>query len=109
MIDLMQRIQEKPVMIASGTFGWDGFGRGFKLDTSPLGAIVMKTITMEPLAGNPEPRWYPPQWGGPPFLNSVGLPNPGWKKPSAPISRRGASTDAPWSCRSWGASKWTGP
>ena len=38
MIDLMQRIQQKPVMIASGTFGWDGFGRGgWDLDASPLG------------------------------------------------------------------------
>ena len=59
-----------PVMIASGTFGWDGYGLGFDegpgvpgmLDMSRLGAVTAKTVTMRPRAGNPEPRWYPYSW-----------------------------------------------
>ncbi len=59
-----------PVMIASGTFGWDGYGLGFGegpgvpglVDLSRLGAITAKTVTMRPRAGNPEPRWYPHSW-----------------------------------------------
>ena len=79
-------------MIASGTFGWDGYGRGL-LDEGPLapqaadlqrlGAIVAKTVTMRPREGNAEPRWFPQRWklpqegGDSIYLNSVGLPNPG--------------------------------
>ena len=80
-----------PVMIASGTFGYDGYGRGLvdqaplpsHMDFQRLGAVVAKTVTMKPRTGNPEPRWWPMSYrrameeGDTVFLNSVGLTNPG--------------------------------
>ena len=74
-----------PVMIASGTFGYDGYGRGItpEMDLSRLGAVIPKTVTWQPKEGNPEPRWDPPSYrqgmeqGDFLFLNSIGLTNPG--------------------------------
>ncbi len=74
-----------PVMIASGTFGYDGYGRGITddMDLSALGAVIPKTVTRLPREGNPEPRWYPESFreawetGDQLFLNSIGLTNPG--------------------------------
>ena len=74
-----------PVMIASGTFGYDGYGRGItpEMDLGLLGAVIPKTVTRHPREGNPEPRWYPPSYrealedGESIFLNSIGLTNPG--------------------------------
>ena len=74
-----------PVMIASGTFGFDGYGQGIPPDMllDRLGAMVPKTVTRYPWLGNPEPRWHPPSYrrafanGDPIFLNSIGLANPG--------------------------------
>ncbi len=80
-----------PVMIASGTFGWDGYGRALvgqdirgqiihpvskgsqlplvetpeetgRINFERLGAVVAKTVTMKPREGNPEPRWHPQSW-----------------------------------------------
>ena len=85
-----------PVMIASGTFGWDGYGSGVlsegsvpskTVDFQRLGAVVAKTVTMHPREGNPEPRRFPSSWRRPRgdeertiYLNSIGLANPGIKK-----------------------------
>lgn len=74
-----------PVIIASGTFGYDGYGRGITpdMDLSRLGAVIPKTVTRHPREGNPEPRWYPESYrkawenGESIFLNSIGLTNPG--------------------------------
>ena len=74
-----------PVMIASGTFGYDGYGRGINLDMElgKLGAVVQKTFTRLPREGNLEPRWFPPSYreawdaGDQLFLNAIGLTNPG--------------------------------
>ncbi len=46
-----------PVMIASGTFGYDGYGRGITedMDLGELGAVIPKTFTHLPREGNPEP------------------------------------------------------
>ena len=74
-----------PVMIASGTFGYDGYGRGIppEMDLGQLGAVIPKTVTRLPRQGNPEPRWYPESFragretGECTFLNSIGLANPG--------------------------------
>ena len=74
-----------PVMIASGTFGYDGYGRGItpEMDLGLLGAVIPKTVTRHPREGNPEPRWYPAsyrealEYGECIFLNSIGLTNPG--------------------------------
>ena len=74
-----------PVMIASGTLGYDGYGRGITddMDLGRLGAVIPKTVTRRPLEGNPEPRWDPPSYrqaleeGESILLNSIGLANPG--------------------------------
>ncbi len=74
-----------PVMVASGTFGYDGYGRGITpdMDLGRLGAVIPKTVTRLPRAGNPEPRWSPISYrqaiedGECIFLNSIGLANPG--------------------------------
>ena len=62
-----------PVMVASGTFG---YAEEFKdlIDLKKLGAIVTKTITLKPRAGNPPPRTCETPAG---LLNSIGLENPG--------------------------------
>jgi dihydroorotate dehydrogenase (NAD+) catalytic subunit len=62
-----------PVGTASGTFGK---GLEFKpfYDVGALGFVVVKTITLEPRAGNPAPRLAETSGG---MLNSIGLPNPG--------------------------------
>ena len=76
---------DNPVMIASGTFGYDGYGRGIpeEMDLGQLGAVIPKTVTRWPREGNPEPRWYPSSYregreaGECVYLNSIGLANPG--------------------------------
>jgi dihydroorotate dehydrogenase (NAD+) catalytic subunit len=72
-------------MIASGTFGYDGYGRGITPDMvlGRLGAVIPKTVTRLPRTGNPEPRWHPSSFrvareqGESILLNSIGLANPG--------------------------------
>ena len=74
-----------PVIIASGTLGYDGYGRGVAgiHPLNELGAVVPKTVTRWPRSGNPEPRWFPESYrqawedGDQLFLNSIGLINPG--------------------------------
>jgi len=64
---------QNPVMTASGTFG---YGKEFVpyLDLNRLGALVVKTITLEPRAGNPPPRIVETPAG---MLNAIGLQNAG--------------------------------
>ena len=70
-------VLQGPVMIASGTFGEDGFGRGVAQgELDGLGAAVLKTCTLRPRAGNPEPRLFQGPAGAY-LINSVGLENPG--------------------------------
>ena len=66
---------KNPIMPASGTFGW---GEEFEpyVDLSKLGAIVPKSITLEPVEGNPPPRTAETPCG---MINSIGLQNPGLK------------------------------
>jgi dihydroorotate dehydrogenase (NAD+) catalytic subunit len=77
-------------MVSSGTFGWDGYGRGVvdqgrqggvlhpvtsgpqlflpgiaAPDFRQLGAVVAKTATMRPREGNPDPKWHPRRWRPP--------------------------------------------
>lgn len=74
-----------PVIIASGTFGYDGYGRGITPDMrlERLGAVIPKTVTRYAREGNPEPRWWPNSFreareaGEAVYLNSIGLTNPG--------------------------------
>jgi dihydroorotate dehydrogenase (NAD+) catalytic subunit len=60
-------------MTASGTYGKGLEFRPF-YDVSRLGAVVVKTITSAPRAGNPPPRLVETPGG---LLNSIGLENPG--------------------------------
>lgn len=62
-----------PVMTASGTVG-HGTEVGEYLDLAALGAVVVKSLSAEPWAGNLPPRLHEVPAG---MLNSVGLQNPG--------------------------------
>jgi dihydroorotate dehydrogenase (NAD+) catalytic subunit len=62
---------KNPVMAASGTWGAE---YGELYDINKLGAIVLKTITLEERAGNPPPRVCETASG---MLNSIGLENKG--------------------------------
>lgn len=64
---------ENPVMVASGTFG---YAREFEklVNLKHLGAIITKTITLNPRQGNPMPRICETVSG---MLNSIGLQNEG--------------------------------
>lgn len=62
-----------PVMVASGTFGYAREMAGL-VDLARLGAILPKTITQHPRAGNPPPRTVETTGG---MLNSIGLDNDG--------------------------------
>jgi dihydroorotate dehydrogenase (NAD+) catalytic subunit len=62
-----------PVMTASGTAG-HGAELARYVDLSTLGAVVVKSLSAEPWAGNPAPRVTEVDAG---MLNSVGLQNPG--------------------------------
>lgn len=62
-----------PVMNASGTFGY-GDEWPDLTGTAQLGAIVTKTLTLEPRPGNPPPRLHETPAG---MLNSIGLQNIG--------------------------------
>jgi dihydroorotate dehydrogenase (NAD+) catalytic subunit len=64
---------QNPVMTGSGTFGYaEEFEKYF--DLNRLGAIVVKTITRLPRAGNPPPRVAETPAG---MLNAIGLHNVG--------------------------------
>lgn len=67
---------KNPIMPASGCFG---FGREFAnlYDLSKLGAIMIKSTTLEPRFGNPTPRIAETNAG---MLNAIGLQNPGLQK-----------------------------
>ena len=62
-----------PVIAASGTFG---YGIEFEriLDLEALGAIVVKGLSREPIAGNAAPRLWEAEAG---MMNSIGLQNVG--------------------------------
>ncbi|MCK4306270.1 MAG: dihydroorotate dehydrogenase [Candidatus Eisenbacteria sp.] len=64
---------DNPVMTASGTFGY-GDEHPDLTGVSALGAVVTKTTTVEPRAGNPPPRLFETPAG---ILNSIGLQNVG--------------------------------
>jgi len=77
MVDISIRIGRlklnNPVMVASGTFGY-GEELSQLIDLSKLGAVVTKTITLNPSRGNPMPRTIESASG---LLNSIGLENQG--------------------------------
>lgn len=72
-----------PIMTASGTAG-HGAELSRYTDLSRLGAVVVKSLSAEPWAGNRAPRVHETTAG---MLNSVGLQNPGveaWLADEAP-------------------------
>ncbi len=74
-------------MTASGTAG-HGAELGAYFDLSRLGAVVVKSLSAGPWAGNPAPRLVPVAAG---MLNSIGLQNPGveaWLRHDLPDLRR---------------------
>ena len=91
-----------PIIIASGTFGYDGYGRGISPDMplGNLGAVIPKTVTRYPREGNPEPRWYPSSYregreaGECIYLNSIGLANPGIEAALETLAPQWAEWDA---------------
>jgi len=93
----MHRLQTKlgrialanPVTVASGTFGLECDDW---YDISRLGALVSKTITPLPRAGNPPPRLWETSGG---MLNSIGLQNPGLEAFVRDELPRWAQYDAP--------------
>lgn len=76
-VDLTTRIKnlvlKNPVTVASGTFGTTDEYAGY-VDARKLGAIITKTITVKPRAGNPMPRICETSSG---MLNAIGLQNKG--------------------------------
>ncbi len=64
---------KNPVLTASGTFGYGEEYADF-VDLNQLGGIIVKGISLKPIAGNPPPRiWETPSG----MLNAIGLENPG--------------------------------
>jgi dihydroorotate dehydrogenase (NAD+) catalytic subunit len=64
---------QNPVLAASGTYGY-GIEFESLVDLNALGGIVVKGLSREPIAGNPEPRLWEAEAG---MINSVGLQNVG--------------------------------
>ncbi|TYT75863.1 dihydroorotate dehydrogenase [Desulfobotulus mexicanus] len=64
---------KNPVLTASGTFGY-GLEYAEATNLSRIGAIIVKGLSLEPSAGNPEPRVVETASG---LLNAVGLENIG--------------------------------
>ncbi len=62
-----------PVTVASGTFGRQMLALTPEL-VSVLGAVVPKTVTLDPREGNPPPRIVETPAG---MLNAIGIENPG--------------------------------
>lgn len=77
MVDLSVEIAgvrlTNPVMPASGTYEYSEQHKGF-FSPSELGALVTKTIFIDPRPGNPPPRVWETPCG---LLNSIGIPSEG--------------------------------
>src|SRR5512143_3848732 len=64
---------KNPVLTASGTFG---YGEDYRdiVDLNEIGGVIVKGVSLRPIAGNPPPRiWETPSG----MLNAIGLENPG--------------------------------
>jgi len=75
-VDLAGIQMKNPVMVASGTFGYGEEYNQF-IDLKELGAIVTKSITLLPRAGNRPPRIVETPAG---MLNAIGLQNVGLER-----------------------------
>jgi dihydroorotate dehydrogenase (NAD+) catalytic subunit len=72
-IDIAGIKLKNPVLMGSGT---SGYGRELAqvMDISQVGGVILKSVTVEPKKGNPEPRIWETTGG---MLNSIGLENIG--------------------------------
>lgn len=66
-------VMRNPIMLASGTVGY-GYEYEGLIDFGSVGAVVTKTINLEPRRGNAPPRLVETEGG---LLNSIGLENVG--------------------------------
>jgi dihydroorotate dehydrogenase (NAD+) catalytic subunit len=64
---------KNPIIAASGTFGY-GLEFAHLVDLNRLGGIVVKGLSLEPMAGNPAPRMCEVPSG---MVNAIGLQNVG--------------------------------
>ena len=84
-------VLRNPVMTASGTAGHD-VELAHRMDLASLGAVVVKSLHVQPWPGNPAPRVHTAGNG---MLNAVGLEGPGvtsWCEHSLPrLERTGAT------------------
>ena len=69
-------IFNSPIIAASGTFGYGNEVEKF-IDLSKLGAVITKSITLQPRQGNLSPRIHGSDSG---MINSIGLANVGVEK-----------------------------
>src|SRR3954466_7065230 len=90
-VDLTTRVGSvelpNPVMTASGTAG-HGDELAAYVDLAAVGAVVVKSLSADPWAGNPAPRVHETPAG---MINSVGLQGPGipaWLAEELPLLRR---------------------
>ena len=67
---------DNPIMTASGTAGQSDELSAY-MDLSKLGAVVVKSLSLDPWLGNPAPRLHGTESG---MINAVGLQNPGVEK-----------------------------
>ncbi|NQT23090.1 MAG: dihydroorotate dehydrogenase [Candidatus Omnitrophica bacterium] len=74
-VKIGKMVLRNPVTALSGTFGYAEEMKDF-VDISRLGAIVTKSVTLNPRNGNPTPRIVETPSG---MLNSIGLENKGLK------------------------------
>lgn len=84
-------VLSQPVMTAAGTAGHGAELASF-FPLAALGAVVVKSLSAQPWAGNPAPRLHPTTAG---MLNSVGLQGPGvaaWLDDELPALRRAGAT-----------------
>lgn len=72
-INLLGITFRNPVLTASGTFGY-GVEFASLVDLNSIGGIVVKGLSLHPIAGNPAPRLWEATSG---MINSVGLQNVG--------------------------------
>jgi dihydroorotate dehydrogenase (NAD+) catalytic subunit len=89
-----------PVIAASGTYGYAPEYAQFG-DPSLLGAVVVKSLTIEPRPGFPPPRVTLLHEPGS-MLNAIGVPNPGVKDWAETILPKMLAANAPVVASLWG-------
>jgi dihydroorotate dehydrogenase (NAD+) catalytic subunit len=90
-----------PVIASSGTYGYGLEYRRYG-DPGRLGAVVVKSLTVEPRAGHPAPRVTPVDDPPGSMLNAVGVPNPGMRAWAEEILPGMLAAGAPVVASVWG-------